>query len=118
MLQTLFSVISLAGIGLCPGHPWAAPYCLEIANSASLCIYWDAGQCYRNARKQGVNCTVNQQELQLPSVAAGRFCLVLNGGIFECAYPDRRSCNLQAGRRHGLCADRFPEKPDVDLFRH
>jgi len=94
----------------------AAPYCLAIPGVPPQCLYTDARDCFRQAARQHANCSVNAAEIRLPAGATDRFCLVQNGPVVDCSYADRRSCDARAPALGGICVDRTPSQPDVDLF--
>jgi hypothetical protein len=102
---------------LSPFSTYGAPYCLSIPGVPPQCIYFDTHDCFREAGKQRGNCSLNAAEVTLPAYGSGRFCMVLNGPVIDCSYVDRRSCDDQAIGRSGICIDRTPSQPDVDLFR-
>lgn len=109
----MLAVIAL--IGVAPVTQ-AAPYCLAIPGVPPQCLYTDAHDCFRQATRQHANCSVNPAEIRLPAGATDRFCLVQNGPIVDCSYVDRRSCDARAPALGGICVDRTPTQPDVDLF--
>jgi hypothetical protein len=115
----LLKALAIATILLCGswGSGRAAPFCLQIYGQLPQCIYVDSRECYRSAIRQHGNCTYNPAEVSLPKFATQRFCMVFTGPIFDCAFSDRRSCEVQVVSRGGICVDRTPQQPDVDLFR-
>jgi hypothetical protein len=116
---SLLKALVIATIPFCGscglGH--AMPFCLQIYGQPPQCIYVDSRECYRAALRQQANCTYNPAEISLPSSATERFCMVFTGPIFDCTFSDRRSCDAQVVSRGGICVDRTPELPDVDIFR-
>ena len=109
--------MTLAALAMLKGQAIAAPYCLQIYGQPPVCIFADTRTCYKEAIRQKANCTTNPAEVIAPAFAPTRFCLVMTGPIFECAYNDRRTCDAQAAARGGICVDRTPGNPDVDIFR-
>jgi hypothetical protein len=108
----------LASMLLGPAPARAAPYCLSGFGLPLQCIYADVAVCRRDAlRTTNSLCTVNTNEIRLPATPAGRFCLVLNGPVIQCMYPDRRTCDAEATLRSGICSDTQVGRPDVDIFR-
>jgi hypothetical protein len=107
----LFGALALA-----PGAANAAPFCVQTVGASLGCLYADVAQCRAEARHLNGTCALNLAEVTPP--AGERFCLVRNGPVIECLYPDRRSCETAATANRAICVDANPggRRPDPDLI--
>jgi hypothetical protein len=81
----------------------AAPFCMRSQVMSPQCIYYDAGECEREAKRQNAYCDANPAELPVTS-GTGQYCVVTSGRASLCAYFDRNTCSKDAERQHGVCA--------------
>jgi hypothetical protein len=80
----------------------AAPFCIESQGLPAQCIYYDAGDCQKEAGRQGATCSANPDEMHLTS-NVGQYCLITSQQISLCIYSDRNTCSIDAARQHGAC---------------
>jgi hypothetical protein len=80
----------------------AAPFCMRNQVMTPQCIYYDAGECEREARRQNGYCDVNPAELRV-TTGTGQYCVVTSGRASLCAYFDRDTCSRDADRQNGVC---------------
>jgi hypothetical protein len=85
-----------------PGKPEAAPFCLSTTGMMPQCLYYDAGDCRRDAGKQGGWCEPNPGETRT-GYGSGQYCLLISQGASVCSYVDRNSCEVEARRQRGAC---------------
>jgi len=82
----------------------AAPFCMRSQVMTPQCIYYDAGECERDARRQNGYCDANPAELPVAS-GTGQYCVVTSGHASVCAYFDRSTCAQDAERQNGACTN-------------
>jgi hypothetical protein len=82
----------------------AAPFCLQTEALPPQCIYYDADDCNRAARKQSITgtCSINPREMRIAARGA-EYCVVTSERLAQCIYLDRISCDQNAARLHGVC---------------
>jgi hypothetical protein len=98
---------------LSPAGAMAAPFCVAVPGSAPRCIYYDVGDCQREAALQNGACDANPQVTRPPTSRVGEYCLVTSGGSTQCGYADDASCTQEARIRNGICAQVARTQPDA-----
>lgn len=94
----------------------AAPFCLTIQPGVSAqCIYYDVGQCFKDADRMGAQCTGNvdfmQSNLSARFVGPGQFCLMDSFYFVSCIYQTQQECFEEISRdNRGVCV----QKDNVD----
>lgn len=83
----------------------AAPFCMILLGTGPQCIYYDAGQCQKDAAKQGATCAPNTEggAAQTSASGSGQYCLALSNGANLCHYYNYESCNADAAKQNGAC---------------
>src|SRR5579863_4136457 len=67
--------LTVLGALIMPVAAQAAPFCIQSQGLPAQCIYYDAGDCQREANRQGAICTASPDEVTL-STNLGQYCLV------------------------------------------
>lgn len=92
------------GAVMTPLAAQAAPFCIQSQGLTPQCIYYDAGDCQKEANRQGAICSANPDEVHL-SANVGQYCLITSQQVSLCIYSDRGTCTADAARQHGACTD-------------
>lgn len=112
MKLTAAAVLSLS-ILLAARAGDAAPLCLEVQGIPPQCVFADAPQCERDARRQGGRCILNPAE-SLPALGKGAYCAA-ESGFLACVYADRASC--AAGGSNRVCVPALAKPyPIIDPY--
>ena len=98
------SRLILLGSLLLPMTAQAAPFCIESQGLTPQCTYYDAGECQKEANRQGATCSANNDEVRL-TANVGQYCLVTSQQVSLCIYSDRSTCAADATRQHGACTN-------------
>ena len=94
----------------------AAPFCTQVIGLPTQCIYYDTAECNARAGQLGGTCVGNPAEFKVVGGSA-RFCLVDSNRSAFCAYPDRDSCQNEAGRRGEVCLDTLTQGTQKDVYQ-
>ncbi len=104
------AIAGLIGSLLVPQPAGAAPFCIAQQGMTPQCMYYDARDCEREAKRQNMYCSANAKELKVRT-GTGQYCLVTSVGTSLCVYPDRTTCSNDATRQHGICTDAIKIAP-------
>jgi hypothetical protein len=102
LASACLSAFALLAYGMAIQPAAAAPFCLTSQVVPPQCIYFDASNCEREARRQNAVCSANPRELKL-TTGIGQYCVVTTSQISTCTYADRQSCATDAARQQGTC---------------
>jgi hypothetical protein len=95
-------LIVLGVLGM-PLAAHAAPFCIQSQGLPAQCIYYDAGDCQKEANRQGAICSANPDEVHM-TANVGQYCLITSQQVSLCIYSDRDTCIADAARQHGACS--------------
>ena len=101
MLKTL--TIAAVMTGMTMAGALAAPFCLT-QGGASHCMYFDGTACAHDASAANGECTLNLNEVVLPTSGTNAYCVVTSQGAAVCGYADPVACSREALKQHGACA--------------
>lgn len=78
----------------------AGPFCV-VRSDGQDCSFFGQSDCAEAARVRGGVCTVNRDELKVPS--SGMPYCVVTAYRTQCWYSDEATCRGEASRFNGIC---------------
>ena len=116
-IPTLATVLGLL-VFTTPMAALGAPFCVQTQAIPPQCLYYDAGECAKEAARTGGFCAPNPAELTV-SAGIGHYCLMTSSRMSSCIYADLSTCQRDAQHQQAACvqAPNSPESPGADPYR-